>query len=109
MMNFQLGEIARQIGSLFVPEMQKLIGLLQQAVNWFRNLSGDQQRALAHAIEFSIGIKLVSKALAALNTNPIFAIASILATAISLSGQWGRCWILLERPLTLLRSLCKIS
>lgn len=40
-------QLSNQIASLFAPQIEKLVEWMQQLVDWFRNLSGEEQDQLA--------------------------------------------------------------
>lgn len=109
-LNFQMAELSRQIGSLFVPEIQKASELLGDLVRWFQNLTGEQQRSIAHWIEFGgilvaastilpriVGmfnglagaVELVSTAFQGLSLTPLGLVAAGLVGLITVTGNWG--------------------
>jgi len=67
-LNFQFQELNRQIASLFLPAIEKGIQKLTDLVQWFRNLSGEQQHSIGRWLGvgtamlglLTIGPKLVS-------------------------------------------------
>src|SRR5579859_2143155 len=50
-MSAQMERLSRGIASMFVPEMQKVIGLVREAANFFQGLSGAQQENIKRWIE----------------------------------------------------------
>lgn len=46
-LGYQFQELSRQIAAVFLPEIEAVINALQRTINWFRNLSGEQQDQIA--------------------------------------------------------------
>jgi hypothetical protein len=53
-LGFQFQQLSRQIASLFLPEIKQVVNWLQQTVQWFRGLSGEQQANIKHWIEAGV-------------------------------------------------------
>src|SRR5262249_8086999 len=45
-------ELNRQIASLFLEQIEKLVGALERVVDWFRSLDGDAQRTIGRLVTF---------------------------------------------------------
>src|SRR4029077_13881557 len=64
----QMERLSRGVASIFVPEMEKVIGLVQRAANWFQSLTGAPQRNIAQWIEgaaVALGVAMVLPKVAA--------------------------------------------
>lgn len=59
---FVMSELSRQIGSLFLPVIEKTIMITERLVDWFANLSGKSQALLGMTGTMIIAIGLISKA-----------------------------------------------
>jgi hypothetical protein len=53
-MGVQMGRLSRGIAALFVPEMNKLIGVVQRAADWFHKLDGPQQKLISNLAQGAI-------------------------------------------------------
>ncbi len=53
-MQGQMERLSRGIASLFVPEINKAIGVIAQAANWFEKLTGAQQENIKRWIESAV-------------------------------------------------------
>jgi phage-related protein len=51
---YQMAELSRQIASLFLPVIQTVSESLQTLLDWFRELTGEQQAWIARVIEASV-------------------------------------------------------
>jgi hypothetical protein len=56
LLSFNINQLHRQIASLFLPVIEGLIKRLQQATDWFRSLSGEQQQSIARWAGLSVGM-----------------------------------------------------
>ena len=108
-LNYQMSELARQVGSVFVPVFQAASEKLQQVINWFRNLTGEEQAQLRFWGMVSFGVLTASAALpkviaafsgldtairgigtamGVLAAHPLVAIGVAIAAAVTASGRW---------------------
>lgn len=89
---FQL--LAREITQLFLPAIRAVIDWLGRLVEWFRRLSGLQQRMIGSTVLWTLGLiglivvfKGLGMAIAALSANPLLAIAGVLGIIIAQMQQ----------------------
>jgi hypothetical protein len=84
LLSLRMEMLSRQIGSLFVPELQAASDAIGRAVDWFRALSGEQQRNIARWIEGGLA------ALATATILPkVFAGITLVVTGLkSLTAAW---------------------
>lgn len=100
-LRFQL--LNREIASLFLPIIERVIGALDRAVNWFKSLDGATQEAIGRTVALSVallgaavilprliaGVEGVAGAFVLLRANPIVAVVAALA-ALLLFTESGR-------------------
>jgi hypothetical protein len=100
---FQWAELARQIGSLFLPQIRAVSAALQQVINWSRGLTGEQQATYRQLLLTGAGLLAVAAALPrlvagfealravtagvrvamlALSAHPLIAIATAIAAVV---------------------------
>lgn len=60
-LNFQFEQLSRTLAGLFGPEIQKLIDLVGQFVQWINNLSDQQKELIARLVEGAAAALLVAK------------------------------------------------
>ncbi len=56
----QMTRLSRGVAGIFVPEMNKLIELIQRGADWLHNLSGEQQRQIAYWVKIGAAALAVS-------------------------------------------------
>jgi hypothetical protein len=71
-LSHSVNQLQRQFASTFLPVIEKVIQRLQQAVTWFRSLSGDQQASIARWTGLTVGalgfMTLLPKLISGLST-----------------------------------------
>ena len=65
---YLFGMISREVASVFLPIIRDLINVLQRVLNFFRSLTGEQQRLISMLVLTAAAVKLVGLAFA---YNPI--------------------------------------
>lgn len=102
-LNLQFQLLSREIANMFIPVLQKIVGVLQHVTTWFRSLSGPQQEMIGNVLALAVAarvlapalttvttlLKGVGAALAILQAHPLVAIATAIAGLITLTGTWG--------------------
>lgn len=102
-MGLQMQLLSREIASLFIPVLERVIGFVQGITDWFRRLSGAQQEALGRWLTFGVallgvlvvlprlvaGLQAVGVVLTFLSANPFVALLAGIAALITATGTWG--------------------
>jgi hypothetical protein len=56
MLSYQVQQLSRQVANLFLPAIEAVTRKLQEAVNWFRGLSGAQQESIGRWLAIGTGM-----------------------------------------------------
>ncbi len=100
-LQFQL--LSREIASLFIPVLERVIGVLQSVTSWFRNLSGPQQSFIGGIAATAIalvavaaiipriigGLQGMAAVFTLLSANPFIALVGLIA-ALLVGTESGR-------------------
>ncbi len=100
-LQFQL--LSREIASLFIPVLERVIGVLQSVTSWFRSLSGPQQAFIGGIATAGIvlvamatilpriigGLQGMAAVFTILSANPLLAVAAAIA-ALLVGTEEGR-------------------
>ncbi len=100
-LQFQL--LSREIASLFIPVLERVIGVLQSVTSWFRNLSGPQQSFIGGIAATAIalvavaaiipriigGLQGMAAVFTLLSANPFVALVGLIA-ALLVGTESGR-------------------
>src|SRR3990167_6762700 len=76
-MRFLMGELSREVASLFIPVFEMAQQVVGDVVLWLRNLSGEEQQLLGFFGTVVIGIGTVTKALTFMGMTMSWATAGI--------------------------------
>lgn len=102
-LSLQTQQLSREIAQLFLPAIQSAIRAVTGLVNWFKDLTGEEQRAIGAVTGISVAmlglaaigprivgmVQAVNNVFAALSANPILLIVGGLAALLA-STEEGR-------------------
>ncbi len=102
-LGLQFTLLSREIASLFIPVLERVIGVLQSVTSWFRNLSGPQQAFIGGIAATAIalvavaaiipriigGLQGMAAVFTLLSANPFIALVGLIA-ALLVGTESGR-------------------